>query len=323
MKESLVRVVYRLLVDCLHQSVRTSLTLFKITIPISILTKLLTEFGLINELGAALGPVMELVGLPGSMGLVWATAMVTHLYGGMIVFASLAPDANLTVAQVTILTTMMLVAHALPVELRIAQKAGTRFRVMASLRLAGAFTLGWLLFQYYRITDTLQTANRSIWTPPQQDPSWMVWFLNEVRNLFSIFLIILCLLFIMRILEKIGIISLMTSLLKPLLSLLGISKEAAPLTIIGMTLGISYGGGLIIQEAQTGKLTKQDVFYSMALMGLCHSVFEDTMLMMVLGGHLSGVLWARLVFALLSIALLVRLSRRIPTTIFNRYMLRP
>ncbi len=307
----------------LNDAIRTSLTLFKITIPISILTKLLTEFGLIDQLGRALGPIMELVGLPGSMGLVWATAMVTHLYGGMIVFASLAPDANLTVAQVTILTTMMLVAHALPIELRIAQKAGTRFRVMATLRLVGAFSLGWLLFQFYRITDTLQTANQSFWSPPQQDPSWIVWLVGEVRNLLSIFLIILCLLFIMRILEKIGIISLMTKLLRPILSLLGISKEAAPLTIIGMTLGISYGGGLIIQEAQTGNLTKQDVFYSMALMGLCHSVFEDTMLMMVLGGHLSGILWARLVFALLCTALLVRLARRIPTATFNRYLVRP
>ncbi len=78
------------------------------------------------------------------MGLVWATAMVTNLYGGIVVFASLAPEAHLTVAQITVLTTMMLVAHALPVELRIAQKAGSRLHAMAFLRIAGALTLGWL-----------------------------------------------------------------------------------------------------------------------------------------------------------------------------------
>ncbi|HKL25064.1 MAG TPA: nucleoside recognition domain-containing protein, partial [Desulfuromonadales bacterium] len=102
----------------LKDAVATSLPLYKIIIPISLVTKLLTEFGLTERLGAGLAPVMEVVGLPGSMGLVWATAMVTNLYGGMVVFASLAPDAALSVAQVTVLTTMMLVAHALPVELR-------------------------------------------------------------------------------------------------------------------------------------------------------------------------------------------------------------
>ena len=36
-----------------------------------------------------------------------------------------APGLDVTVAQATIMTTMMLVAHALPIEVKIAQKAGT------------------------------------------------------------------------------------------------------------------------------------------------------------------------------------------------------
>ena len=35
----------------------------------------------------------------------------------------------------------------------------------------------------------------------------------------------------------------------------------------------------------------------MALMGLCHSLVEDTILMMLLGGHLSGILGGRVVFS--------------------------
>lgn len=307
----------------LKDAAATSLTLFKITVPISILTRLLTEAGLTGQLGEWLGPVMKLVGLPGSMGLVWATAIVTNLYGGMVVFASLAPDANLTTAQVTVLTTMILIAHALPVELRIAQKAGTRFRAMACLRLGGAFTLGFLLDRGYALTGTLQSPSRAIWTPAAlPDPTWLTWLASETRNMFLIFLIITCLLTSMRLLEHFGIVEFMKMLLKPVLSLLGISKEAAPLTIIGVTLGISYGGGLILREAQSGALQKSDVFFSLVLMGLCHSLFEDTMLMMVMGGHLSGIFWARLLFALLVVALLARLSRRLPSGLFERVFLR-
>ncbi len=307
----------------LKEACKTSLVLFKITIPISILTKVAAEAGLIDQLGMALGPIMEIVGLPGSMGLVWATAMITHLYGGMIVFASLAPDAGLSVAQVTVLTTMMLVAHALPVELRIAQKAGPRFRIMALLRLTSAFVLGWLLFKIYSLTGYLQTANASIWSPPQQAaPSWSSWLLGEVRNLLSIFLIILCLLTAMKLLEKFGITALFTRLLEPVLSSMGMSRAAAPITIIGMTLGLSYGGGLIIQEAQSGRLGKQDIFFSLVLMGLCHSIVEDTLLMMVMGGHLSGILVGRTLFALLVTFLLVKILRRMPEERFDRFLYR-
>ncbi len=66
----------------------------------------------------------------------------------------------------TNMTTMMLVAHALPVELRIAQKTGTRFRAMAILRVGGALALGWLLNFSYQLSGTLQQPNRALWSPP-------------------------------------------------------------------------------------------------------------------------------------------------------------
>jgi len=306
-----------------RDALRTSIDLFKITIPISIVTRLLQELGLVDQLGILLAPVMELVGLPGQMGLVWATAMITHLYGGMVVFASLAPGLDLSVAQVTVLTTMMLVAHGLPVELRIAQKAGARFRTMLLLRIGSALLLGWMLHQIYRFSGTLQQANQALWNPPAVDPTWSAWIVAELRNMGSIFLIILSLLALLLMLKKIGITDLMTRLLEPVLALLGMGRQAAPITIIGMTLGLSYGGGLILQEARTGNLSRRDIFSSLALMGLCHGLVEDTLLMVLLGGHLSGLLWARLIFSLLAIALIGKLIQYLPASVSDQYLFRP
>lgn len=313
----------KLLGELLTDALRTSGELFKIIVPISIVTRFLQQWGLVDQVGVLLGPVMELVGLPGQIGLVWATAMVTNLYGGMLVFASLAPGLDLSVAQVTVLTTMMLVAHALPVELRIAQKAGTRFRAMALLRVGGALLLGWILHMTYQLTGTLQQANRALWNPPAVDPAWNAWLLAEVRNMVSIFLIILSLMALLRLLKKLGITDLMTRLLEPLLGLLGMGREAAPLTIIGMTLGIGYGGALIIREAQTGGLSKRDIFASLMMLGLCHSLVEDTLVMMLLGGHFSGVFWGRLLFSLVMTFLLGLLIKRLPQAVFERYLVRP
>jgi len=315
----LKKTVIELFSDALHASVE----LFKIIIPISIATRFLQQWGIVDQLGVLLGPVMELVGLPGQLGLVWATGMVTSIYGGMVVFASVAPGLDLSVAQVTVLGSMILVAHGLPVELRIAQKAGTRFRVMAFIRIGGALLLGWLLHMGYQLSGTLQQANHALWSPAQVEPTWSAWTVAELRNSVMIFIIILGLMTFLQVLKKLGISDLMTRLLEPVLAALGMGREAAPITIIGMTLGLSYGGGLIIQEAHSGRLNQRDIFSSVALMGLCHSVFEDTLLVMVLGAHVSGIFWGRLLFSLFAVFLLARMVKMLPPAFFERYLVRP
>ena len=306
----------------LREALGTSWTLFRIMVPVLIVVRLLQQVGAVEWLGSLLGPVMRLVGLPGSMGLVWATAMVVNLYTAMAVFASVAPQEPLTVAQVTVLASMMLVAHGLLVELRIAQKAGPRLRAMAVLRLAGAFALGWSLNQIYTRGGFLQATNKPLFTRPPADPSWATWAQSQATNLCLIFLIILSLLFLMKVLKRVGITALLTRLLGPVLRMLGMSKDAAPITIVGMTLGLTFGGGLIIREAQSGRLSKRDVFFSLALMSLCHSLIEDTILMTALGAHPSGILLGRITFSLVVVFLLVKLLGAVSEDLFDRFFVR-
>ncbi len=307
----------------LREAVKVSWNLFKITVPIIILVKILKELGVVEYIGAALGPVMELVGLPGSMGLVWATAMVTNLHGAIAAFATLAPDAHLTVAQVTVLSTMMLVAHGLLVELRITQKAGPRLRAMGVLRVGAALLLGWALHQVYMWGDFLREPNEAIWTPAPSDPSWGGWAQDQAMNLLMIFLIILALLLLMKVLKRVGITALLTRILEPVLRALGMSAATAPMTIIGMTMGLNYGGGLILRETKAGHLKKRDIFFSLLLMNLSHALIEDTLLMAALGGHVSGILCGRLIFSLLVVFLLTKLLRRVPEAAFDRFFFRP
>jgi hypothetical protein len=58
-------------------------------------------------------------------------------------------------------------------------------------------------------------------------------------------------------------------------------------------------------------------------MGLSHSIFEDTLLMMVLGAHVSGLLWARVAFTLAVVFILVRLTGRMGNSAFRRFLGRP
>jgi hypothetical protein len=306
----------------LNETWKTSLILFKIVIPVSIATKILTDLGVIEYIGLALGYVMKFAGLPGSMGVVWATAIFTNLYAAIVVFSSMMVSEHLTIAQVTILTTMMLVAHSLPIELGIARKAGVRLRFMLVLRVCCSLIFGILLNQIYRLTGFLQTEFIAILQPERIDPSWSVWVISQCKTILSIYLIILMLFFIVKVLNWLRITEMLGRLLRPVLYLMGISKDAAPVTIIGMTMGIGYGGGLIIHEARSGRLSKRDIFFSLSFMGLMHSMIEDTLLMLLLGGHISGVLFLRFIFAMTVIFIMVRLMRGLTSETFNRYFFR-
>jgi hypothetical protein len=307
--------------ETFSEACQVSFRLFKIMIPIVIGVKILQEAGLIVYLAKPLNPVMQLMGLPGETGLIWATAMVNNLYSGIIVFLSLADSMQLSVAQVTVLSTVMLVAHALPIEVKIAQAAGTRFAFQTLIRIGGAFILGWGLHCAYSLSETLQETNVIFWQGEAPvHPSLLSWAQGQVKNLVLIFGIILVLVIMMRLMYKLRIADALIWILRPVLRFLGIGREAATLTIIGMIMGLTYGGGLIIQESKSGTVSRQDVFASLTLMGLTHSLIEDTLLLSLLGAHISGILWARLVFSLLAVALLVRLLSYLPDNFVHRFL---
>jgi len=156
----------------------------------------------------------------------------------------------------------------------------------------------------------------------QSSSRWLPWAWEQVQSLALIFVIILALMTLLRILEAVGFIRLLKKLLSPLLNMLGMGKEAAPITIIGMTLGLVLGGGLVIQEARSGKMKPQEIFFSLSLMCIFHSLIEDTAVVMLMGGHLSGLLWMRLIFTLTFIFLLVKLVNWLPESIFRRFLFR-
>ena len=305
--------------ETLKDAGSTTLTLLKILIPVSIIVKILSEIGAIEIIGNYLSHAMGVVGLPGEFGLVWATAMLTNIYGAIVVLFSLSLESSYTVAQVTVLAGMILFAHALPIEARIAQKAGVKLWFTLFLRIFGAIAFGFVLNLIFTNFNLFQNENSMIWQPDIVDPSLFQWILDQVKYYLIIFLIILGLVALMRILQKTGAIKKLNNFLKPGLEFLGMNKNAAPVTIIGMTLGLAYGGGLIIKETKSKLLTKKDTFLSLSLMGLSHSLIEDTLLTLSMGATIFGILFGRVLFTILLIVILIRIINRLSNKTFKKY----
>ncbi len=308
------------LAGIMREATALFLGLLKIMVPIIILVKIITELDLLPYLAALLEPVMHLMGLPGSMGLVWATAILNNVYSAMIVFVSLPGSFELSVAQVTILSTAVLMAHALPIELRIAQKCGARLIFQALFRIICAIILGIILNLVYEWGGWLQGQNTIVWRPDPQPEGLMGWITAQLRNLGAIWLIIMALVAVIRFLDYIQITRVLIWMLNPIFRLLGIGKEAASITIVGLTMGLAYGGALIIREVRTRRIPQRDVFFSLTLMGIAHSLIEDTLLMLLLGADLSGILLARLLFSLVCVFLLYKIWAYLPSKYVHRYL---
>jgi hypothetical protein len=293
-----------------RQSTSTSIKIFKIMIPVSILVKILQETGLIVYIGKGLAPLMSVMGLPGEMGLVWASAMIGNIYAGIITFFNIGMD--LTVAQITVLSTVILIAHTLPVELAITQKAGMKAVSAFFFRFIFGLLAGVILFHIYSILDLYQHIPTGIEkvVAATQKTTWGGWALGELKNYAIVFCYITGLIIIIDILKRIGAIEKVNQWFYPVLKFLGIGKEVIPITVIGMTLGLAYGGGLIINEVQQTKLERRNVLYALMLMSLSHSVIEDSLLMIAIGARVSGVLIFRFIFTLIVMFVIVKITQK-------------
>lgn len=287
--------------------------LIKIMVPVLLIVRVIELLGWIEVLGKFIEPLMGMVGLPGETGLVWMANMFGNIYAGMAVFYQLGLAGQLTIAQVSVLGALMLLAHSLPIEVMIARATGVSVWFTLLLRIGGALVLGMILHITYSYFYLLQEPAPMLWQPQITSSTWINWFATQGKTLVAALLIITGLTLLIRVLRFIGVEKIIHALLSPVLRILGISIKASNIMIIGLTLGLSFGGGLLIKEARSGKVDAKDVFLTMAFLGLCHSLIEDTLLILLLGADLTTALWVRLAFSLLVIVVLARIAKRVST----------
>lgn len=308
-----------LLIESARSVVKDSFDLFwsllKVMVPVMIAVKIAQDLGLVESLAQWLSPLMYIVGLPEEAGLTWVSALLVNIYGGAAVFIGLMPDLQLTVADATILWSMVLIAHALPVEQRIAQKAGASFWGTSALRFFGALAYGALLNAIYKAGNWLQHPLELAWLPKMEDTSkasWGDWTWSNIQSLFWVFVIIFALLVVLKLFDLLKINNLLSKMITPVLRIMGIEGRATTLTMFGTLLGLTYGGALIIKEAQAGHVAHKDIVLSLCFMSLCHSLIEDTLLVMALGADISGVLFGRFIFSVIVVALIAAWMKRRP-----------
>lgn len=296
--------------------------LVRIIVPVTIVTEVMARTGLIEAMSPALTPVMGLFGLPPELGLAWLTGMLVGIWGAVPMVFTLVPAASMSVADITVFSTLLLFAHALPIEQKIIQKAGPGFALTTLIRVAGGVLYAMMLHHVLAATGWLSQTLDPAWIPMTASADWMGFLTGLVEALVVMLVILLALAWGLEFLKLSGLMALLMKILAPSLRLAGIKGEAGPFTAVGLFLGISYGGGLLIREARSGDVSPRQIFISCVFMGFAHSVIEDTLVVMALGADVIGVLVGRMIFAIAATALIAGLVRSIPDENFFGWVFR-
>lgn len=80
---------------------------------------------------------------------------------------------------------------------------------------------------------------------------------------------------------------------------IGLRSESLFALMTGILFGISYGAGVLIPQAQSGALSRKQVFLIALFLCLCHAIIEDTLLFALLGANAWIIIVTRFVAAMI------------------------
>lgn len=116
--------------------------------------------------------------------------------------------------------------------------------------------------------------------------------------LLKVFCIVVPLMIILELSREFKILDKLTRALYPIARLIGFKRDSIYPLLAGVIFGISYGGGVLIGESSSGRISANQMFLVALFLGICHAVFEDTLLFMSVGANGFIILGVRITLAI-------------------------
>lgn len=276
------------------KSWRTTLWLLKIMLPVSFAVTLLQYYGVLDYVARFLDPLFSLLGLPGYSAIAFITAASLTTYAGIGVLTSLA----LTLREATIISLMMLLCHALPMECAVTHRTGSSFWGMVALRISMAFAAALLLNLVLPEMNepfgfaSAHAADAGIAAVLEN------WVVANLKMSAMIFGIIYFLMVLQQVLMAYRLITRISRLLRPLMRVFGLPENAAYFWLVGNVLGISYGGAVMYDCLQDGNISHRSAVAVNRHLAMNHSLIEDTLVYASIGISVFWILATRVFFAL-------------------------
>lgn len=288
--------IWNCVIGGLRKGLRTGWWMTKMMLPITLGMVLLKYFGVIDWLSEMLAPAFSLIGLTADGVMVFITACLSNLYSAIAVIATL----NIDFRAATILAVMGLICHNLVIETIIQKKAGSSPLFIVFLRISSAliaaYVLNLILPTDYSGTIVVERAAAAEGT---LTGSMLDWVLSMVRLIPMMFALIVALNILQGILREFRLIDYLIIPLAPLMAVLGLSRRSSFLWVVLNTLGLAYGGAVLIAEVEGGEVQGDEAKLLNTHAALNHSLLEDSLLFAAIG---VGLFWIVIPRVLLAIA---------------------
>lgn len=278
--------------EALKQGMKTTVWLLKLTIPVSFAVLLLKYFGLLDMAAEMAAPLFKLVGLPGVAAVVLITSVFTNIYSVIAVLTTLAMPER----EGTILAVMCLVAHNLIIETAIQKKTGSSATRMVLVRLSGAFLIAWVL-NLILPGDFQDVALVQQHTQTSFMPVLSAWGSDIFFTILKIVILVNLLMILQKLLEEFQLIPYLVKPFAPLMKLFALPANTSFLWIVANTLGLAYGGAIMIAQSEEGKLSREESDLLNHHVAVSHSQLEDPLLFLTLGYSYPILIFPRMVLA--------------------------
>ncbi|MFA7179858.1 MAG: nucleoside recognition domain-containing protein, partial [Bacteroidales bacterium] len=273
MNESAFKRAIRSIKEIMPKTLKTCLWLIRITTIVTLGVLFLEYFNILPHISRFLNPVFNLMGLPGEAALAYVSGYFVNVYSAIAVISTL----NLDVRSITILAAMILCAHNMITETAVQKKTGSSAIRMIAVRTLSSFAVGFtmnLIMPSMAANVTIEAASVDLTLAQMLNE----WFFKTLRLIIMMTTLIFALSIIQRLLSEFGVIKWLSNLLRPLLAIFGLPAKTSFLWIVANTLGLAYGAAVMIDETESGKITKEDVDLLNHHIGISHSNMEDVLL---------------------------------------------
>ncbi|WP_226580507.1 nucleoside recognition domain-containing protein [Halobacillus litoralis] len=273
-------------------------TLGKVIFPVTLVITVLQYTPILPWIMDRLAPLMGWLGLSGEAAVPLVLGNFLNLYAGIAAIISF----EFTVKEVFILAVMMSFSHNLLIESTVAKKVGVSWWFVVSVRLGLALISAFLIHLFWQ--GGTKVATYGLAASKNPDPGgWMEIIGQGLQTAFmgvvQLALIVIPLMIVMQYLRDKGWLDRFSVWVAPMTKFLGMERNTSMTLVAGLTIGLAYGAGLMIQAVEEDGVSKKDMYLAILFLVSCHAVVEDTLIFIPLGIPVWPLLLIRLVTAIL------------------------
>lgn len=277
---------------------KTTWTLGKVIFPVTLIVGILQHTPILQFIINAIAPLMGIFGLSGEAAIPLVLGNFLNLYAGIGAILTL----DLTVKEVFILAIMLSFSHNLLVESTVAAKVGLKIWVILLVRLGLAIfsgiviNLAWNggqeLAQYGLVSKSEEAVFGFF-------PIILDAVQRGLMGIVQLAIIVIPLMILVQYMKEMGWLTVFSKWLAPFMKMLGMKENTATTMVAGLTIGLAYGAGVMIQAVKEDNVSKKDLTLAFIFLVACHAVVEDTLIFIPLGIPVWPLLVIRLVTAIL------------------------